>query len=183
MTLIDTSQYLTLSVLGRGNHPVLKVQSLDSQQLFALKKIIRDTFEHHLSDLQELMVLSSLNHRNIVKVHGFETKQLTNKSSKKEVYVLYILMELLNANMSQEIFSRKSKMMHYTSDEMRQIVCDLLEAVDYMHSKNIAHRDLKPENIMRAEDGRLVLSDFNDSFRRTEIKPSAKTIVGTKEFF
>jgi len=183
MTLIDTSQYLTLSILGRGNHPVLKVQSLDSQQHFALKKIIRDDFDHHLSDLQELMVLSSLSHQNIVKIQGFETKHMLNKVLKKEVYVLYILLELLECNLCQEVYDRKGHLKYYTKFEMRRIVNDFLEAVSYLHEKGFAHRDLKPENALRGSDGRVVLTDFNDSFKSNEIRPTAKTIVGTKGFF
>lgn len=36
----------------------------------------------------------------------------------------------------------------------------LVSAVGYMHSRNVAHRDIKPENILLSSDGDLKLADF-----------------------
>lgn len=49
----------------------------------------------------------------------------------------------------------------------------LAEAMGYAHSRHIVHRDLKPENLLIANDGRLIVLDFNlaasDSSRRSEV--------------
>lgn len=39
----------------------------------------------------------------------------------------------------------------------------LLEAVQYLHSRNIVHRDLKPENVLLDDQGHIKLSDFGFS--------------------
>lgn len=36
----------------------------------------------------------------------------------------------------------------------------LVNAVEYMHSKGVAHRDIKPENVLLSAEGNLKLSDF-----------------------
>ncbi|KAI5293705.1 Chk1 protein kinase [Ascosphaera acerosa] len=36
----------------------------------------------------------------------------------------------------------------------------LLNAVEYMHSKGVGHRDIKPENILLSADGNLKIADF-----------------------
>ena len=36
----------------------------------------------------------------------------------------------------------------------------LLAALNYLHSANIAHRDLKPSNVLLDEDSNLTLIDF-----------------------
>ena len=43
----------------------------------------------------------------------------------------------------------------------RKIICEICDALDYMHRKQIIHRDLKPENIMITHNGqRVKLIDF-----------------------
>ena len=58
----------------------------------------------------------------------------------------------------------------------------LLLAVNYLHSKNIAHRDLKPENILFSKDDNIKLIDFGLSKPAMNLNGSkAKfgTVVGT----
>lgn len=43
----------------------------------------------------------------------------------------------------------------------RKIICDICDALEYIHRKQIIHRDLKPENIMITNNGRNVkIIDF-----------------------
>ena len=61
----------------------------------------------------------------------------------------------------------------------RKLICELCDALDYMHRKQIIHRDLKPENIMVTHNGRNVkIIDFGlsdaDSYN------TFKTPAGTR---
>ena len=44
--------------------------------------------------------------------------------------------------------------------QARFVVREILETLQYVHSKGIAHRDLKPENLLLSETGNIKLSDF-----------------------
>ena len=43
---------------------------------------------------------------------------------------------------------------------VREFMLQLINAVDYMHSKGLYHRDIKPENIFLTQDGSMKLGDF-----------------------
>ena len=43
---------------------------------------------------------------------------------------------------------------------VRELVSQLIDAVDFMHSRGLYHRDIKPENIFLTQDGSVKLGDF-----------------------
>ncbi len=46
------------------------------------------------------------------------------------------------------------------TQNVREFMLQLINAVDFMHSKGLYHRDIKPENIFLAQDGSMKLGDF-----------------------
>ncbi|KAL8759515.1 MAG: hypothetical protein Q9199_000736 [Rusavskia elegans] len=46
------------------------------------------------------------------------------------------------------------------TENVREFMLQLVNAVDFMHSRGIYHRDIKPENIFLAQDGSMKLGDF-----------------------
>jgi serine/threonine protein kinase len=70
---------------------------------------------------------------------------------------LYFVMEylpggdLMNLLINREILS---------DAETRFYMAELIQAVEFVHSKGYIHRDLKPDNILVSADGHIKLSDF-----------------------
>jgi serine/threonine protein kinase len=53
---------------------------------------------------------------------------------------------------------------HGFSESMARIFFrDLLESIEFVHSRNIGHRDIKTENLLLTEDFKLKLCDFGSS--------------------
>lgn len=63
----------------------------------------------------------------------------------------------------------------------RKIICEICDALDYIHRKQIIHRDLKPENIMITHNGQNVkIIDFGLS--DTDSYATLKAPAGTRHY-
>ena len=71
---------------------------------------------------------------------------------------IYILMEYCAlGNLWDYFCSRGSRL---AESEVQNFILQLLDAVEYMHSKNVIHRDLKLANIFIQDGNRLKIGDF-----------------------
>jgi serine/threonine protein kinase len=165
----------------------------EAGQEFAVKYLKRKamvdlhTFKHGAADLAiEAYFLQTLNHPNIVKLHGVTAGSVeTNVASGKEcgffivVDRLYDTLEarlekwrLVKENTSDNFFSRLSESHKEQKRtelmERVQIALSIAEAIDYLHERNIVFRDLKPDNIGFDKDGVLKIFDFGLA---KELKP------------
>ncbi|EEP76981.1 calcium/calmodulin-dependent protein kinase [Uncinocarpus reesii 1704] len=98
----------------------------------------------------ELDMLQRLHHPHIVRFHDwFESRDK-----------YYIVTQLATGG---ELFDRICDYGKFTEKDASQTLLQVLDAVNYLHERNVVHRDLKPENLLyltRAQDSELVLADF-----------------------
>jgi len=95
---------------------------------------------------REARALAKLSHPNIVTVHDFG--QADGQS--------YFVMEYIDgANLRKRLRAEQ-----INSDEVRAIVMQLCDALQYAHEEGIIHRDIKPENILLDKRGRVRIADF-----------------------
>jgi 3-phosphoinositide dependent protein kinase-1 len=55
---------------------------------------------------------------------------------------------------------RRSKGGILQSNDARFYLAELLDALDFLHARNIIHRDVKPENMLLSATGHVLLTDF-----------------------
>ncbi|KAH8058777.1 serine/threonine kinase [Aureococcus anophagefferens] len=91
---------------------------------------------------EEVAVLQSIEHPNIIKLYNFY----------EEKKMFYMVIELMEGG---ELFERIVKKTFYNEKEARDLIRILLDALAYLHHRHIVHRDLKPENL-------LLKSPYND---------------------
>jgi predicted Ser/Thr protein kinase len=114
---------------------------------------------------REAETLTTLTHPNIVKFydHG-ETE-----------HIQYLVMELIDGVELGDYLKQQGQL---ALDEVRAILAQLADALDYAHNLGYIHRDIKPSNIMLARiDGKPkpVLMDFGIA----KIKDDSTSITGS----
>ena len=127
--------------LKAGDHVAIKVMKKPSS---------RSAVERLHMIRAEVEILRSVQHANIVRL--FEIFESEAR--------LYLVMEELTGG---ELFDRIVELGKYTEEDARYFTFKLLNAVLYLHDRNICHRDLKPENILLASkepDAELKITDF-----------------------
>lgn len=85
---------------------------------------------------QEVEIHSCFNHKNILKLYSV----LENND------YLFIKMELIEGGTLKELIIEKyySNKPFFKESECSLIIKNILEGLDYIHSKKIMHRDIKP---------------------------------------
>nr|CAB3502164.1 unnamed protein product [Digitaria exilis] len=70
---------------------------------------------------------------------------------------IYMVLEFVDGG---ELFDKIVNSGRLSEDEARKYFHQLINAVDYCHSRGVYHRDLKPENLLLDSHGTLKVSDF-----------------------
>ncbi|KAI9791976.1 MAG: adenosine kinase [Peltula sp. TS41687] len=87
-------------------------------------------------------------HPGIVQMH---------RSFESEAHVFLVLEFCSNGDLYEAIFSNKGPS---ETERVRSLMLQLVDCVEFMHSKGLYHRDIKPENILLTHNGDLKLGDF-----------------------
>jgi serine/threonine protein kinase len=72
---------------------------------------------------------------------------------------LYIVMELANGCSLQQL-TESAPNNRLPHQQAREYFRQLVEGLEFMHSRNVVHRDIKPSNLMLTTKGELKISDF-----------------------
>uniref|UniRef100_A0A4W4FZ47 non-specific serine/threonine protein kinase n=1 Tax=Electrophorus electricus TaxID=8005 RepID=A0A4W4FZ47_ELEEL len=142
-------QYHVLEMIGEGSFGrVYKGRRKFSGQVVALKFIPKvGRTEKELRSLKrEIDIMRGLKHPNIVLLlDSFETE--------REVVVVTEYAE-------GELFQILEDDGCLPESQVREIACQLVSALYYLHSHRILHRDMKPQNILLGKGGVVKLCDF-----------------------
>ncbi|XP_062858157.1 death-associated protein kinase 2 [Trichomycterus rosablanca] len=121
---------------------------------------------------REVTILQQLQHPNIISLHDvYETRT-----------DVVLILELVSGG---ELFDFLAQKESLSEEEATEFIKQILDGVQYLHSKKIVHFDLKPENIMLLDKNvpkpRIKLIDFGLA-HKIEDGAEFKNIFGTPEF-
>ncbi|KAF8406137.1 hypothetical protein HHK36_008217 [Tetracentron sinense] len=92
---------------------------------------------------------------------------------------IYIVLEFITGG---ELFDQIVHKGRLSETESRRYFQQLIDGVDYCHSKGVYHRDLKPENLLLDSQGNLKISDFGLSALPEQGVSILHTTCGTPNY-
>ncbi|KAK3126072.1 hypothetical protein QOZ80_7BG0613500 [Eleusine coracana subsp. coracana] len=120
---------------------------------------------------REICTMKLIQHPNVVRLYevmGSKTR-------------IYIVLEYVMGGELHDIIASSGKL---KEDEARRYFQQLINAVDYCHSRGVYHRDLKLENLLLDIAGTLKISDFGLSAISEQLKADGllHTTCGTANY-
>ena len=144
-------EYIINQTLGIGTFSKVKLGiNKYTKEKVAIKLLEKNKITEK-SDLErifrEMSIVKTLNHPNIVKTHEiFDNEKY-----------YFMIMDYCPGG---ELFDYIVKKIRLNEEESSFFFYQIINAVEYIHSKGIVHRDLKPENLLLNDKNKLKIIDF-----------------------
>jgi len=160
-----TSQLRLQACIGSGQYSEVKKALTDSGDLVAVKCIPLDQMGKDLRRVsREVSILMTTEHMHIVRYLGCY----------RDLEQFYMVMELCSGGNLRERIDEEGVL---EEAWIRAKAREIVQALAYLHARQIAHRDIKPENILFTASHQVKLADFGLS--RALTAPDHLTVVGT----
>ncbi|CAN1309473.1 CBL-interacting serine/threonine-protein kinase 9 [Linum perenne] len=137
--------------VGEGSFAKVKfAKNVDTGDSVAIKILDREQVLRHKMVEQlkrEISTMKLIKHPNVVNIY----EVMASRSK------IYIVLEFVDGG---ELFDKIANHGRLREDEARKYFQQIINAVDFCHSRGVYHRDLKPENLLLDSYGVLKVSDF-----------------------
>lgn len=118
---------------------------------------------------REAQAAGRLTHPNIVSVYEYG----------EDGDVAFIAMEFIVGIELKEHFD---KTVRFKISDSAKIMTQLLDALEYSHSRGVVHRDIKPSNILITKDGQVKIADFGIAKIESSDLTQVGTVLGTPSY-
>ncbi|XP_047955242.1 G-type lectin S-receptor-like serine/threonine-protein kinase B120 [Salvia hispanica] len=171
-----TNQFHVDNLLGRGGFGPVYKGVLTNEKVIAVKRLSAESGQGMQEFMNEVIVISKLQHRNLVRLLG-------GCVDKEEKILIYEYMP--NKSLDTCLFGHTNPTKKLLDWNMR---CNIIQGIGrgilYLHRDSrlrIIHRDLKPSNVLLDQDWNPKISDFGMAriFGSNEDHGSTARVVGT----
>ncbi|KVH98828.1 NAF domain-containing protein [Cynara cardunculus var. scolymus] len=196
MVVRKVGKYEVGRTIGEGTFAKVKfAQNTETGESVAMKLLDRGTIiKHKMVDQEELddrvefkktyQVSLNLILTLRLKLTWGKGKEVTDLQSKIDTVLasrtkIYIILEFITGG---ELFDKIVHHGRLSEKDSRRYFQQLIDGVEYCHSKGVYHRDLKPENLLLDSQGNLKISDFGLSALPAEGVSILRTTCGTPNY-
>ncbi|CAI9760079.1 unnamed protein product [Fraxinus pennsylvanica] len=161
--------------LGEGSFAKVKfARNVETGESVAIKILDKEkVFIHKMIGQikRKISTMKLIRHPNVIRMY----EVMASKTK------IYIVMEFVTGG---ELFDKIATKGRMKEDEARKYFQQLINAVDYCHSRGVYHRDLKPENLLLDANGILKVSDFGLSALPQQVREDGllHTTCGTPNY-
>eukprot|EP00252_Welwitschia_mirabilis_P021840 TRINITY_DN571_c0_g1_i4.p1 TRINITY_DN571_c0_g1~~TRINITY_DN571_c0_g1_i4.p1 ORF type:complete len:458 (-),score=108.57 TRINITY_DN571_c0_g1_i4:503-1876(-) len=161
--------------IGEGTFAKVKfARNSETGESVAIKVLDKEkVLQHKMVDQikREISTMKLIKHPNVIQLY----EVMASKTK------IYLVMEFVSGG---ELFDKIVNYGRLKEDEARRYFQQLINAVDYCHSRGVYHRDLKPENLLLDSYGNLKVSDFGLSALSQQVRDDGllHTTCGTPNY-
>ncbi len=150
-SILEDNGYERIQEVGVGTYAkVITAYSVKEKNIVAIKIISKlttsKTFKRKFLH-REIDVVRGLNHPNIIKYYR----------SIETTHRIYIVMEYARNGSLLDMIRQEN---HFSEPKARHVFNQLLDGLEYIHSRGIVHRDIKCENLLFNDNDVLKIIDF-----------------------
>jgi len=143
--------------IASDRNPIYHAYDTKSQRhvvlkTFPLQQDVNQTY------FREKNYLTSLNHPSIIQLYEAVDITTSRIDSSVEKKISYIALEYASHGDLLEIITKHG---HFSEILARTLFHQLIDALSYLHRRNIAHMDLKVDNLLIDENFKLKVIDFD----------------------
>ncbi|XP_058199750.1 CBL-interacting serine/threonine-protein kinase 23 isoform X2 [Rhododendron vialii] len=161
--------------LGEGTFAKVKfARNTETGENVAIKILDKEKVLKHKMIGQikrEISTMKLIRHPNVIRMY----EVMASKAK------IYIVLEFVTGG---ELFDKIASKGRLKEDEARKYFQQLINAVDYCHSRGVFHRDSQPENLLLDANGVLKVSDFGLSALPQQVREDGllHTTCGTPNY-
>lgn len=173
----EVAEYKLIEPIGQGAYGTIYYsQCLSSGDYFAIKEVNYSSVSELQGTMDEVEIMSLLDHPNIIRYHEAFTKA-------KKVFIVMEYIEGLN--LFEYIEALKERDMFIPRNKLQTLILDMISVLKYLHEdKQILHKDLNPSNVMLSFDFKVIVYDFGLSHQISELTRTSKAenFAGTIQY-
>ncbi|KAL2934110.1 LEAF RUST 10 DISEASE-RESISTANCE LOCUS RECEPTOR-LIKE PROTEIN KINASE-like 1.1 [Bienertia sinuspersici] len=147
-----TTSFDSSKELGKGGFSTVYYGKLQDGREVAIKRLYEKHNKQVTQFMNELEILTRLDHKNLVKLYGCTTRQSPE--------LLLVYEYIPNGTIADHLHGIQSNQTTLPWPIRLRIAIETAQALVYLHASDIIHRDVKSKNILITDNFTVKVADF-----------------------